>query len=159
MQNRFLKQLTLSLCIALGTLGTAYADTATVPSASNANVEQRVNAMLAKLTLEQKVELLGGVDNFYTHAEPNIGLPAMTMSDGPSGVRAPGPSTAYMAGLGLAASWDPNLAKDVGAAMGRDARARGVGFLLGPGVNMYRAPQNGRNMEYFGEDPLLAGSM
>ncbi|GGA38224.1 glycoside hydrolase family 3 C-terminal domain-containing protein [Dyella nitratireducens] len=158
MQHRILKQLALSLCVALGVYSTAYADN-TTPAPDDPAVEQRVDTMLAKLTLEQKVELLGGVDNFFTHAEPNIGLPAMTMSDGPYGVRAPGPSTAYMAGIGLAASWDPALAKDVGAAMGRDARARGVNFLLGPGVNMYRAPQNGRNMEYFGEDPLLAGNM
>ncbi|GLQ87447.1 glycoside hydrolase family 3 C-terminal domain-containing protein [Dyella flagellata] len=159
MHNRFLKHLTLSLWVALGVCGAAYADTIATPAADTPAVEQRVDAMLAKLSLEQKVELLGGVDNFFTHAEPNIGLPALSMSDGPYGVRAVGPSTAYAAGIGLAASWDPALAKDVGAAMGRDARARGVSFLLGPGVNMYRAPQNGRNMEYFGEDPLLAGSM
>ncbi|KZC24005.1 glycosyl hydrolase [Rhodanobacter thiooxydans] len=158
MQHLTLKYLALSLCIAVGVCTTAYADNA-LPAADTPAVEHRVDAMLAKLTLEQKVELLGGVDNFATHAEPSIGLPAMTMSDGPYGVRAPGPSTAYMAGIGLAASWDPALAEEVGAAMGRDARARGVGFLLGPGVNMYRAPQNGRNMEYYGEDPLLAGSI
>src|SRR5581483_4234582 len=157
MQNRLLKHLALSLSIAVATCATAQADTP--PSQSTAATEQRVDTLLAKLTLEQKVELLGGVDNFAVHAEPNIGLPALIMSDGPYGVRAPGPSTAYMAGIGLAASWDPALAKDVGAAMGRDARARGVSFLLGPGVNMYRAPQNGRNMEYYGEDPLLAGSI
>ncbi|GLQ91246.1 beta-glucosidase [Dyella acidisoli] len=156
MQNRLLKRLTFSLFVALGICGAAYAIT---PTPSNTAIDQQVDAMLAKLTLEQKVELLGGVDNFSVHTEPQIGLPALIMSDGPYGVRAPGPSTAYMAGIGLAASWDPDLAKDVGAAMGRDARARGVHFLLGPGVNMYRAPQNGRNMEYLGEDPLLAGSM
>ena len=157
MQNRYLKQLALSLCVALGAAGHAYAQS--TPVADTAAVEQRVDSMLAKLTLEQKVELLGGVDNFSTHAEPSIGLPALAMCDGPYGVRAPGPSTAYMAGIGLAASWDPQLAEDVGAAMGRDARARGVNILLGPGVNIYRAPQNGRNMEYYGEDPLLAGSI
>ena len=157
MQNRLLKHLALSLSIALATCATAQADTP--PAQNTAAIEQRVDTLLAKLTLEQKVELLAGVDNFAVHAEPNIGLPPLIMSDGPYGVRAPGPSTAYMAGIGLAASWDPALAKDVGAAMGRDARARGVSFLLGPGVNMYRAPQNGRNMEYYGEDPLLAGSI
>jgi beta-glucosidase len=159
MQSLTLKRLTLSFCITLLTSSAAYADAPSTSVASNTAIEQRVDALLAKLTLEQKVQLLGGVDNFAVHAEPNIGLPALIMSDGPFGVRAPGPSTAYMAGIGLAASWDPDLAKDVGEAMGRDARARGVSFLLGPGVNMYRAPQNGRNMEYYGEDPLLAGSM
>jgi beta-glucosidase len=159
MQNRMLKYLLLSLSLALATCTMADAGTAPSVATEHAAIEQRVDAMLAKLTLQQKVALLGGVDNFSTHAEPDIGLPALTMSDGPFGVRLPGPSTAYAAGIGLAATWDPALAKDVGAAMGRDARARGVNFLLGPGVNMYRAPQNGRNMEYFGEDPWLAGNM
>ena len=157
MQNRLPKRVALSLCVALTLYGTAYADT--VPLPDTPAVEQRVDSMLAKLTLEQKVELLSGVDNFSTHAEPQVGLPAMTMSDGPYGVRGAGPSTAYANGIGLAASWDPALAERVGEAMGRDARARGIHFLLGPGVNMYRAPQNGRNMEYYGEDPFLAGSM
>ncbi|MFC5742348.1 beta-glucosidase [Dyella tabacisoli] len=121
--------------------------------------DSRVDGMLGKLSLEQKVELLGGVDNFHIRAVPAIGLPKLAMSDGPSGVRGDGPSTAYAAGIALAATWDPALAQRVGEAMGRDARARGFHFILGPGVNMYRAPQNGRNMEYYGEDPLLAGNI
>jgi beta-glucosidase len=129
------------------------------PVADSPAVEQRVNAMLGKLTLEQKVDLIGGVDNMFIRAEPAAGLPRMQMSDGPFGVRSVGPSAAYMAGVGLAASWDPQLAQQVGEAMGRDARARGVHFFLGPGANIHRAPQNGRNMEYYSEDPFLAGSM
>lgn len=129
------------------------------PVADSPAVEQRVNAMLGKLTLEQKVDLIGGVDNMFIRAEPAAGLPRMQMSDGPFGVRSVGPSAAYMAGVGLAASWDPQLAQRVGEAMGRDARARGVHFFLGPGANIHRAPQNGRNMEYYSEDPFLAGSM
>ncbi|WP_426663746.1 glycoside hydrolase family 3 C-terminal domain-containing protein [Rhodanobacter aciditrophus] len=120
-------------------------------------VEHRVDGMLAKLTLEQKVALIGGTDGFDIRAEPSIGLPALGMSDGPYGVRVGAPSNAYAGGIALAASWDPVLARRVGVAMGRDARARGISFLLGPGVNIYRAPQNGRNMEYYGEDPYLAG--
>lgn len=149
------------LALALCALGMSTAATCgdAVPAADTAAVEQRVESLLGKLTVEQKVALLGGVDNFYTRDVPAIGLPRLAMSDGPIGVRAPGPSTAYAAGIALAASWDPALAERVGTAMGRDARARGVSFLLGPGVNMYRAPQNGRNMEYYGEDPLLAGKM
>ena len=76
------------------------------------------------------------------------------MSDGPCGVRGAGPSTAYTAGVCLAASWDRDLAQRVGNAMGRDARSRGVHVLLAPGMNLYRAPMCGRNFEYFGEDPL-----
>ncbi len=124
-----------------------------------AEVNQQVNAMLAKLTLNQKIKLIGGVDSMFTHAMPQIGLPRLKMSDGPVGVRVWGPSIAYAGGIGLAASWDPALAHKVGVALGQDARARGVNILLGPGVDMYRAPMNGRNFEYFGEDPYLASQI
>ena len=100
--------------------------------------------------------MLNGYDGFYIHPEPSIGLPALRMADGPVGIRNPGPSTAYPAGIALAASFDADLAFAEGSALGRDARARGVSFLLGPGVNLYRSPMNGRNFEYFGEDPYLA---
>jgi beta-glucosidase len=132
---------------------------AAAATAPDPAIERRVDILLGRLTLEQKVDLLGGVDNFNVRAVPAIGLPKLVMSDGPVGVRGGGPSTAYAAGIALAASWDPALARRVGEGMGRDARARGVNFILGPGVNIYRAPQNGRNMEYYGEDPLLAGSI
>jgi len=122
-------------------------------------VEQQVNSLLQKLTLDQKLKLLGGVDNMYTHAEPSIGLPRLKMSDDSLGVRTWGPDTSYAANIALAASWDPSLAQEVGTALGRDARARGVNFLLGPGVNIYRAPMDGRNFEFMGEDPYLASRM
>ncbi len=115
--------------------------------------------MLAKLSLEQKIELIGGVDIMYTHAEPVIELPRFKMSDGPLGVRTWGPTTAYAGGAALAASWDPELARKVGEGLGKDARARGVNFLLGPGVNIARSPLNGRNFEYFSEDPFLNASL
>ena len=156
-----IKSLSFALLVCLGVGCAVHADTpvSAGPVADSPAIEQRVDAMLGKLTLAQKVDLIGGVDNMYTRAEPAAGLPRLQMSDGPFGVRSVGPSTAYMAGAGLAASWDPQLAQQVGEAMGRDARARGVHFLLGPGVNIHRAPQNGRNMEYYSEDPFLAGSM
>lgn len=122
-------------------------------------MEQKVDAMVQKLTLEQKIALIGGEDGMYVRSEPSIGFPRLKMSDGPMGVRTWGPSTAYAAGIGLAASWDRSLAEKVGIGLGEDARARGVNFLLGPGVNIYRAPMNGRNFEYFGEDPYLAGQI
>ncbi|MHB1021123.1 MAG: glycoside hydrolase family 3 protein, partial [Acidobacteriaceae bacterium] len=78
------------------------------------------------------------------------------MSDGPQGLRNVVPSTAYPAGMALASAWDETLAEQEGKQLGRDARARGVNIILGPGVNIYRAPMNGRNFEYFGEDPYLA---
>jgi beta-glucosidase len=122
---------------------------------SQADVEARAESLLKQLSLEEKVDLIGGVDDFYIRAIPHIHLPRLKMSDGPVGVRNYGPSTAC-GGVGLAASWDPELAQRVGTVFGQDARARGVHFLLGPGVNIYRAPLNGRNFEYFGEDPFLS---
>jgi len=122
-------------------------------------IDQRVESMISKLSLEQKIRLLGGEDGMFIKAEPAIGLPRVKMSDGPMGVRTWGPTTGYAAGVGLAASWDVDLAHRIGTGLGQDARARGVSFLLGPGVNIYRAPMNGRNFEYMGEDPYLAGQI
>ena len=120
-----------------------------------ADVETQVDSLLRRLTLEEKIDLIGGVDDFYIRAIPKIGLPRLKMADGPVGVRNYGPSTVF-GGIGLAATWDPDLAQQIGTVIGQDARARGVHFMLGPGVNIYRAPLNGRNFEYFGEDPFLA---
>ena len=119
-------------------------------------VEQRVEAILKQMTLEEKIDLLGGVDDFFVRPVPRLNLPRLRMADGPMGVRNFGPATAMAAGVGLAATWNPALAERVGTEIGRDARAKGVHFLLGPGVNIYRSPTNGRNFEYYGEDPFLA---
>ena len=108
------------------------------------------------MTLEEKIDMLGGVDGFFIRGIPRLGLPKLKMADGPIGVRNFGPATAMAGGIALAATWNPTLAERVGIELGRDARAKGVHFLLGPGVNIYRAPMNGRNFEYFGEDPFLA---
>jgi beta-glucosidase len=118
--------------------------------------EHRIDDMLSRLTLEQKIDLLGGVSVWYTHPEPAIGLTSMRMSDGPAGLRSGIPAIAYATPIALAASWDPALAEEMGTSLGRDARARGVDTLLGPAVNIYRAPMDGRNFEYMGEDPWLA---
>jgi beta-glucosidase len=127
------------------------------PVSPSPAIEQRVDALIGKMSLDDKLKLIGGVDSFYTQAIPSIGLKRLKMSDGPVGVRTFGPAPAYTAGVALAATWDPILAERVGVSLGQDARARGVNFLLAPGVNIYRSPLNGRNMEYFGEDPYLAG--
>jgi len=120
-------------------------------------IEQKIDSMLSKMTLQQKLEIIGGVDSMFIRAEPSAGFPSLKMSDGPEGVRTWGPDTAYAGGIALAAAWDPALAEKMGDSIGKDARARGVHFLLGPGVNIYRAPMCGRNFEYLGEDPFLAG--
>jgi beta-glucosidase len=111
------------------------------------------------MTLEEKIDYIGGDRRFYIRAIPQLQVPELKMADGPLGVRNYGPSTAYPAGIALAASWDTDLVRRVGVMMGKDSRARGVHFLLGPGMNIYRAPMNGRNFEYFGEDPFLASRM
>jgi beta-glucosidase len=138
------------ILVSLVPLGVAQA---TLPSA---DVENRVDSLLAKMTVEEKITILGGVNDFYTRPIPRLGIPSLRMSDGPMGVHDYGPTAAYPAGIALAASWDTDLARRVGTAMGQDARARGVHFILAPGMNIYRAPMCGRNFEYFGEDPFLA---
>jgi beta-glucosidase len=121
--------------------------------------EQRITVILEQMSLEEKIDYIGGVDRFYIRAIPRLGIPRFKMADGPLGVRNYGPATAMAAGIALAAAWDVELAERIGVEIARDARARGVHFLLGPGVNVYRAPMNGRNFEYFGEDPFLASAI
>ena len=132
---------------------------AQAPVPDSPAIEARAHDMLAWLTLEQKIELLGGEDSMFTHAMPSIGLPRLKMSDASVGVRTWGPTTAYAGGVALAATWDREFARDLGQALGRDARARGVNFLLGPGVNIARSPVAGRNFEYLSEDPYLNSAL
>ncbi len=120
---------------------------------------ERAQKIVRQMTLPEKIDYIGGYESFYIRAMPKLGVPALKMADGPIGVRNYGDSTAYPAGIAMAASWDTELVKRFGASLGSDARARGVHFMLGPGVNIYRAPMCGRNFEYFGEDPYLASRM
>jgi beta-glucosidase len=126
---------------------------------TKAPVEERVNDLLSKMTLEEKIDYMGGHNAFYIRAIDHLGLPEIKMSDGPVGTRNDGETTAYPASILSAATWDTALVNQLGAALGRDARARGVHILLAPGVNIYRAPMGGRNFEYFGEDPYLSARM
>ena len=126
---------------------------------SKAEVESRAESLLRQMTLEEKIDLLGGVDDFFIRGLPRLGIPRLKMADGPIGVRNFGPATTMAGGIALAATWNPQLAEQAGVEIARDARAKGVHFLLGPGVNIYRAPMNGRNFEYFGEDPFLASRL
>jgi beta-glucosidase len=133
----------------------SFAARAQAPSATTPAVEARAEALLKQLSLEEKIDIIGGVKDFYIREIKHIGLPALKMADGPFGVRNYGPSTTF-GGVGLAATWDPELVARMGAVIGQDARARGVHFMLGPGVNISRSPLCARNFEYFGEDPFLA---
>jgi beta-glucosidase len=130
----------------------------------SAEVERRVQQLLLQLSIEEKVLLLGGKPgqsgpqaNSATFPIERIGLPELRMADGPTGVHWwCEASTAYPALIAAAASWDAELWYRLGAALGRDCRARGVHILLAPGVNIYRSALCGRNFEYAGEDPFLS---
>jgi beta-glucosidase len=117
------------------------------PQQSPADVDRRVDSILSRMTLEEKITYIGGINVFFIRPVPRVGIPELKMSDGPMGVHDYGPTTAYPAGIALAATFDSELGQ------------RGVHFILAPGMNIYRAPMCGRNFEYLGEDPFLASKM
>ena len=135
-------------------------------------IEARVKDALSRMTLEEKVAMCHAQSKFSSPGCPRLGIPELWMSDGPHGVRAEinwndwGYSnwtndsiTAFPALTCLAATWNPEMAARYGKAIGEEARYREKDVLLGPGVNIYRTPLNGRNFEYMGEDPYLAAEM
>lgn len=126
---------------------------------TKASAEARAIDLLSRMTLEEKIDYMGGHNDFYIRGIERFGLPEIKMTDGPVGTRNYGKTTAYPASILTAATWDTDLSYELGVALGKDARERGVHILLAPGVNIYRAPMNGRNFEYMGEDPYLAGKM
>ena len=117
----------------------------------------RAAALVEQMTLEEKCRFIAGSRSFYSYAIPRLGIPEVRMADGPQGIRNNTVSTLYPCGILTASTWNRDLVRRLGRSLGRDARSRGVGILLGPGVNIYRAPLCGRNFEYFGEDPYLSG--
>jgi beta-glucosidase len=151
-----MRRFVLITALMLSAVSYASAQTPAPALKSSSEVERRIESILKQLTLEEKLALLGGVDGFFIRDVPRLKLPRLKMADGPLGVRNFGPATAFAGGVTLTATWNPTLAELVGTELGRDSRAKGVHFLLAPGVNINRAPMNGRNFEYFGEDPFLA---
>lgn len=122
--------------------------------------KDKAASLVKQMTLQEKISMIGGaIDGFHIAAVPRLGIPAVRMADGPQGVRNHTVSILYPAGIAAAASWNRAAVHDMGAAIGQDAKVRGVGIMLGPGVNIYRSPLCGRNFEYFGEDPYLASEM
>jgi len=128
--------------------------------------------ILAGLSLEEKASLCSGMTNWLTQEIKSAGIPAVWVSDGPSGLRKEKvkekgtnvmgeaePATCFPGAAALASSWDPQLAEEVGKAIAQECKAHGVCTVLGPGVNIKRSPLCGRNFEYFSEDPFLAGRM
>ena len=128
-----------------------------------------VFALVASLTLEEKASLCLGSDFWHTRAVDRLGIPAVMMADGPHGLRkqpeggdhvgigGSTPATCFPTGSALGSSWDADLVRQVGAAVGLEARAQNVALVLGPGINIKRSPLCGRNFEYLSEDPLLSG--
>ncbi|MCI8839823.1 MAG: glycosyl hydrolase [Oscillospiraceae bacterium] len=123
------------------------------------------------MTLEEKCYLFSGKDFWQTRSLERLGVPNMTLSDGPHGIRKQAgegdqlglnpslPATCYPTAATVANSWDPALGEEIGAHLGAEAASQGVGVVLGPGLNVKRSPFCGRNFEYFSEDPYLAGKM
>ncbi len=124
-------------------------------------IESRIEKIISGMPVNQKISVLGGYrgEGRSTGCE-SAGVPAFRMGDGPMGVHWwCEESTSYPASIALASTFDRGLLYKAGEALGRDCRARGVHYLLAPGVNIYRSPLCGRNFEYLGEDPVLAAEL
>ena len=127
--------------------------------------------IIKQMTLEEKCYLFSGKDFWQTRSVERLGVPSMTLSDGPHGIRKQAgagdqlglnpslPATCFPTAAAVANSWDPALGEEIGARLGAEAASQGVGVVLGPGLNVKRSPFCGRNFEYFSEDPLLAGKL
>jgi len=120
----------------------------------------RARELVGQMTLDEKIDYLSGETSFSLRPVERLGIPRVLLADGPQGIRNHCEhSTLFPSGILLASTWNRDMALRYGCSLGDDARARGVGILLGPGVNMYRSPLCGRNFEYMGEDPYLASEM
>jgi len=117
----------------------------------------RADRVLQAMNLEEKFVLIAGDGGFGIRGLPRLGLPPVWMSDATSGPRCFGPTTAFPSAVAMAAAWDPGSTARAAEHIAEAARAKGVSILLGPGINIARIPTCGRNFEYMGEDPLLAG--
>lgn len=136
------------------------------------SIDVRVEDALSRMTVEEKIAILHAQSKFSSAGVPRLGIPSLWMTDGPHGIRAESlwddwsqagwttdSCTAFPALTCLAATWDKNMSALYGKSIGEEARYRNKNVLLGPGVNIYRSPLNGRNFEYMGEDPYLSSQM
>ncbi len=152
------------LVAALGCRGfTQSARAAELPLYKNprASLDARVEDLLARLTLAEKIALMGGGSMFATEPVPRLGIPALRVSDGPNGVRSNDDraATVFPTGAALAATWSPAVLDAVGEAIGREALAMHVQVMLGPDVNIQRVARAGRDFEDYSEDPFLTGTL
>ncbi len=139
--------------------------------AKTVDFRAKAKDLVSQMTLEEKAALCSGLNLWSTKPIERLGIPSIVFTDGPHGVRRTSPdsqsgdlsdsipATCFPTAPGLAATWNVELVQEVGQALGGEAQALGVQVLLGPGVNMKRSPQGGRNFEYYSEDPLLAGRL
>lgn len=168
-----MKKIGLGMCIAM-LAGNALAQSLPLPIYLDDTkpVEQRVEDALSRMTLEEKVAMTHAQSKFSSPGVPRLGIPEIWCTDGPHGIRSEvlwdewdqagwtnDSCTAFPALTCLAATWNPELSYLYGKSIGEEARYRNKSILLGPGVNIYRTPLNGRNFEYMGEDPYLASKM
>jgi beta-glucosidase len=122
-------------------------------------LDKRADALLAQMTLAEKVSLMAGNSQFSTTPVPRLGIPSLRMADGPNGIRTneTWPATVFPASIATAATWNPGLAARISGAIAEEARAFNYQVVLGPAMNIDRTPLGGRTFEYFSEDPFLTG--
>ncbi|MHA6696226.1 glycoside hydrolase family 3 C-terminal domain-containing protein [Chryseobacterium sp. A321] len=167
-----MKKRLLTLCFAVGFLVGVGAQQSPIYLDSSQPIEKRVEDALSRMTLEEKIGIIHAQSKFSSAGVPRLGIPELWMTDGPHGIRPEvlwdeweqaGWTTdsciAFPALTALAAGWNKDLSLLYGKSLGEEARYRKKDVLLGPGVNIYRTPLNGRNFEYLGEDPFLASQM
>ena len=166
-----MKKLLLAAMVAASML-VASAATTPIYLDESRPIEQRVDDLLPRLTLDEKLAIIQAQSKFSSAGVARLGIPTFWTDDGPHGVRPDvlwdeweqagqtnDSCVAFPALTCLAATWNPDIARRYGTALGEEARYRGKDMILGPGVNIYRTPLNGRNFEYMGEDPCLASLM
>jgi len=132
-------------------------------SGGDRGTHRDLEALLAELTLPEKVTLLTGRGFWTTQAIPRLGIPALKVSDGPNGARGDGVSgrsaASFPVGVALGSTWNPALVAAVGRAIGEEAITKDAQVVLGPTINLHRTPIGGRNFECYGEDPWLTGAL
>ena len=125
----------------------------------NLDLNGMISHLFGEMTLNEKIDLISGENEFGISAIPRLGLQRLWCSDATAGVHNFGRCTAFSSPIAMAASWNRDVIQKVGNTIGKECRAKGVSILLAPGINIYRVPTNGRNFEYFGEDPFLASEL
>ena len=166
-----MKHIIAPLCIAFATSLTSFAVTP-VYLDDNAPLEERVEDALNRMTLQEKINIIHAQSKFSAPGVPRLGIAELWCTDGPMGVRPEvlwdewdqagwtnDSCTAFPSLTALAATWNPEMALLYGKSIGEEARFRNKSVLLGPGINIYRTPLNGRNFEYMGEDPYLVSQI